>query len=81
MIQVLRYNDMRNDGHPDIQVSRSYLRWTTWHWGRCSLRISVVYCQYHSTITLYLGSIHLLLVLFNLSSRRCHEVIHASHLF
>jgi hypothetical protein len=25
MIQVLRYNDMRNDGHPDIQVSKIML--------------------------------------------------------
>jgi hypothetical protein len=25
MIQVLRYNDMRKDGHPDVQVSKIIL--------------------------------------------------------
>jgi len=75
MIQMLRYNDMIKDG----QVSKIILEVDNMALGQVfSENFS---CQYHSTIAAYLGFIHLLLVLFNLSNRQCHEVIHASYLF
>jgi len=70
---------MRNDGHPDIQVSKIIPEVDNMTLGQVfSENFS---CLYHSTIAPYLGFIRLLLVLFNLGNRQCHEVIHASHLF
>jgi len=80
MIQVLRY-DMRQNEHPDIQVSKIILEVDNMALGQvfsenfsCLLSVSFRHCR-------ILCFIHLLLVPFNLSNRQCHEVIHASYLF